>query len=65
MQTWPGADPEVGEGAIGAIAPLKPTKVILYMILCNSENSMHDIMPFCRPLFCHSSVVKYTIALLQ
>jgi len=47
-------------GSRGAIAPLKPTKVTLFtMILFNSENSTRDTRPFCRPLFCHSSVVKY------
>jgi len=35
------------------------------MIFYNSENSIRDIRPFCRPLFCHSSVVKYTSSLLQ
>ena len=33
--------------------------------LKNSENSIRDFRPFCRPLFCHSSVVKYTSFLLQ
>jgi len=55
-----GADPRV------AIAPLKPTKVILLaMIVYNSENSIRDLRPFCHPLFCRSSVVKYTSSLLQ
>jgi len=55
-----GADPE------GAISPLKPTKVTLFiMILYNSENSICDLRPFCRPFFCHSSLVKYTSSLLQ
>jgi len=55
-----GADPG------GAIAPLKSTKRSYFtMILYNSENSIRDIRPFCRPLFCHSSVVKYTSSLLQ
>jgi len=31
------------------------------MILYNSENIIRDIRPFYRPLFCHSSVVKYTV----
>jgi len=35
------------------------------MILYNSENSMRGIKPFHRPLFCHSSVVKYSSSLLQ
>jgi len=35
------------------------------MILYNSENSIRDIGPFCRPLFCHSSVVKHTSSVLQ
>ena len=34
------------------------------MILYNSENSICDIS-LCRPLLCHSSVVKYTSSLLQ
>jgi len=33
--------------------------------LNNSENSICDIKPFCRPLFCHDSVVKFTSSLLQ
>jgi len=47
--------------AIEAIAPLRSAKVTLFiMILYNSENSIHNLRPFCRPLFCHSSVVMYT-----
>jgi len=34
------------------------------MILYNLENSISDIRPFCRPLFSHSGVVKYTSSLL-
>jgi len=50
----------------GRSLPLKPTKVTFFtMILCNSENSVRDIRPFCRQLFCHRSVVKYTSSLLQ
>jgi len=30
------------------------------MIFYNSDNSIHNLRPFCRPLFCHSSVVMYT-----
>jgi len=53
-------------GAIEVITPLKPTKVTLStMILYNSENSIRDIKPFCSPLICHSSVVKYTSSLVQ
>jgi len=33
------------------------------MILHNSENSIRDIKLFCRPLFCHSRVVKHTSSL--
>jgi len=41
---------------IGAIPPLKPTKVTLYTIIFyNSENSIRDVNSFCRPLFCHRS----------
>jgi len=53
-------------GAIGAIAPLKPTKLTIFtMILHNLENSIRDIMPFFPPLVCHNSVVNYTSSLLQ
>ena len=57
---------EWGGGAIGAITPLKPMEVTLFtMIFYNSENNISDWKPFCRPLFCHSSVVQYTASLLQ
>jgi len=49
----------------GAIAPLKPTKETFFTkILYNPENSIRDVRPFRHPLFCHSSVVKYTSCLL-
>ena len=35
------------------------------MILYNSENNIRDIRLFYRPLFSHSSAVKYTSTLLQ
>ena len=51
---------------IGAIAPLKPTKVtLILMFLYNSENSIRNTRPFGRPLFHHSGIVKYTSSLLQ
>jgi len=31
------------------------------MILYNSENSIRDTRPFCRPLVCLSSIVKYSL----
>jgi len=31
----------------------------------SSENSIRDLRPFCRPVFCHSRVVKYTSTLLE
>jgi len=38
--------------------PKNYTKVTLFtMIFGNSENSIRDIRPFCRLLFCHSSAV--------
>jgi len=56
---YAGADPG---GAIGAIAPLKPSKVTFFtMILHKSENSIRDGRPFCRPLFGHSRDVKYRL----
>ena len=46
--------------------PLKSTKVALVtMIFYISENNIRHIRPFCRPLLCHSSVVKYTLSFLQ
>ena len=52
--------------AIGRSPPPKPTKVTLFaIILYNLENSIRDIKPICRPIFCHSSAVKYASSLLQ
>jgi len=34
------------------------------MIFYNLENNIRDKSPFCRPLFCHISVVNYTSSLL-
>ena len=53
-------------GAIGAIAP--PTTYesnFIHNDFCSLENNIPDIRPFCRPLFCHSSVVNFTSSLLQ
>ena len=61
-QDEPGADPG---GAIGAIASPKTYESNFTMILYNPENSIRDIRRFCDPLFCRSSVVKYTSSLLQ
>jgi len=42
--------------------PLKPKKLTFFtMIFYNSENSIRDITLFDRPLFCDSSVVKYSL----
>ena len=50
----------------GLSPPLKPAKVILsIMIFYNSENNIRDTRLFFRPLFGHSSVVKYASSLLQ
>ena len=55
-----------GGEEIGAIAPLKPTKVTLFTtIFYNLENNIHDIRPFRRLLFCYNSFVKHTFSLLQ
>jgi len=55
-----------GKDPGGTIAPLKPTKVSLFTIIFyNSKNNIRDISLFCRPLFCHSSVEKYTSSILQ
>jgi len=56
----------IQRGAIGAIAPPKTYKSNFFtMMFYNSENSICDIRPVCRPLFCHSKVVKYTSSALQ
>jgi len=57
-----GADPGSQWG--GRPTP-KPTKVNIFtmIFLYNSQNSIRDLRPFFRPLFCHSSVVKYTLHL--
>jgi len=58
------ADP--GGGEWGDRAPLNTTKVTFFtMILHNLESTIRDVRPFCRPLFCHSSVMKYASSLLQ
>jgi len=52
-------------GSRGGSHLLKPTKATLFtMILYNSENRIR-VRPFCRPLFCQSSAVKYASSLLQ
>jgi len=53
-------------GAFGVIGSPKPAKVtLLTVILYNSENTIRDARPFCRPLFWQSIVVKYTSSVLQ
>jgi len=53
-------------GKLWRSSPLKPTEVTFFTkILYNAGNSIRVIRPFCRPLFCHNSVVKYTLCLLQ
>jgi len=47
-------------------SPLKRKKVTLFAVIFYiSENNIHDIRSFCRPLFCHSIVMKYISSLLQ
>jgi len=49
-----------GESRVGAIGPLTFAKVTVFtMTFYNSENNMRVVRSFCRPLFCHSSFVKY------
>jgi len=44
---------QIQRGAIGAIAPLKSTKVTSFtMLLQNSKKSINDIRPFCHSLLC-------------
>jgi len=56
VESMAGADP--GEGD-------RPPKTyesnFFTKILYNLENSIRDIRPFRHPLFCHSSVVKYSL----
>jgi len=66
LKCYPSLQGRIQGEAIGAIDPLKPTKLTFFaMILNNSENSIRDKRPSCRPLFCHSSVVKYASSLSQ
>ena len=59
-----GVKTEVNPG--GTIASPKTYELALFtMIVYNSENSIHNTRPFCHPLICHRSVVKYTSSLLQ
>jgi len=37
----------------------------IYHDFLQFENSICDIRPFCRPLFCHSSFVKYTLSYIS
>ena len=58
--------PQEGADSVGRSPFLKPTKVTLFTVILHiSENSIRDIRQFWRPLFFHSSVVKYTSSLLQ
>jgi len=51
---------KTGENPGGAIAPPKTYELTSFtMILYDSENSIRNTRPFCHPLFCHRSVVKY------
>jgi len=63
-QTW--NQGRIQRVAIGAIAPPRTTENnFIHHEFCQSENNIRDIRSFWRPLFCHSSVVKYTSCLLQ
>jgi len=54
------------EVRFGAIAPLKPAKVVSFtMVLYKPENSIREVRSFGLPLFCQSSIVKNTLSLLQ
>jgi len=49
-----------------AIAPPKTYELTLFtMILYDSENRIRNTRPFCHPLFCDRSSVKYTSSLLK
>ena len=64
INRWP-THPTIRGRSRGGIPPVKPTILNFITILYNSGNSIGDIRSFCRPVFCHSSVVEYTSSLLQ
>ena len=52
-----------GEGAIAPPTETYQSNFSHHDIVYNLENGIRDIRPFCHPLFCHSSIVKYFISL--
>jgi len=53
-------------GAIQAIAPPKTYELTLFTMIVTIRKTAFAIQgPFCHPLFCHRSVVKYTSSLLE
>jgi len=58
--------PETGVDPGGGISPPKTYETnFIHHGITIRKNRFRDIRPFCRLLFCHSSVVKYTSSLLQ
>jgi len=62
----PQEDQDRGESS-GSMAPSPKTYKLTSFttIVYNWENSIRDVSQFCRPLFSHSSVVRYASSLLQ
>ena len=48
----------------GWLTPLKPTKVTFITMIYKIWKEAF-MRPFCRPLFCHNSVVKHTSSLIK
>jgi len=62
--SWPRVDP--GGGRLGDFPPLKTYESnSFHHDFVPLKNSICDRKPSCSPLFCHSSVVECTSALLQ
>ena len=58
-----GSDTEGGDW--GDRPPKTSESNLIHHAFVQPWNSIRDIRPFCRPLFCCNSVVKYTSSLLQ
>ena len=52
---------------VGCLGRLPPPKTyesnFIHHVFCNSESSIRNIKPFCRPLFCYNSVARCTSSL--
>jgi len=53
------------KGYWGDRIPKTQEATLFTMTVYNSENSIRNTTRFCRPLFCHRNVVRYTSSLLK